>query len=182
MVQRAAVFILAAGVSIFGTPERDVSICVEGKADLPSNSLYSAENTAAAIYSVIGIRLRWHTGTSCLDTQYPIRITVVDHAPKEAPADVLAYAHPYDGQHILVIYDRISRLKCYCDRNPAMGYVLAHEIAHLFEGVVRHSQKGIMKAHWERADYEAMLKRSLRFAPEDISLIHLGLKTWTARR
>jgi hypothetical protein len=37
-------------------------------------------------------------------------------------------------------------------RDALLGYVLAHEIGHVLEGLVRHSGAGVMKASWNRAD------------------------------
>jgi hypothetical protein len=54
--------------------------------------------------------------------------------------------------------------------------VLTHEITHILQGVSRHSKSGVMKAHWDAVDYQDMTWRALAFAPEDIELIHLGLR------
>jgi hypothetical protein len=183
MILRAAVVILATGIAAFGvTKGRDVSICLEGNADLPPGSLDFAANKASAIYYPIGVRLRWHVRPSCQTSHDLVRITIVDQERPDSPPDAMAYAYPYEGRHVLVMYPRVRRLECYCERNPALGYVLAHEIAHVLEGISRHSASGILKAHWERADYEAMLNGSLWFAKEDVSLIQLGLNTLLVRR
>jgi hypothetical protein len=57
-----------------------------------------------------------------------------------------------------------------------MAHVLVHEIAHVLEGIDRHSRTGIMKVRWDDRDYFEMLRNPLPFAPEDADLIHLGLK------
>jgi hypothetical protein len=53
-----------------------------------------------------------------------------------------------------------------------LAYVMAHEIGHVLQGVSRHSQEGVMKAHTPNAH---ALTSKLRFAHEDVSLIHSGL-------
>jgi hypothetical protein len=182
MIRRATLCILATGIAVFGANGRDVSICLEGNADLPPGSLDFAANRASAIYYAFGVRLRWHVRPNCEASHDVVRITIADQEPQDAPGDAMAYAHPYEGRHVLVMYGRVRRLECYCERNPALGYVLAHEIAHVLEGISRHSESGILKAHWDRADFEAMLNGSLRFAKEDVSLIQLGLNTLLAGR
>ena len=62
-----------------------------------------------------------------------------------------------------------------------LSYVLAHEIAHILQGVDRHSETGIMKASWDEGDYFDMGRGRLKFTPSDIDLIHLGLDARKAR-
>ena len=62
-----------------------------------------------------------------------------------------------------------------------LGHVMAHEIAHILQGVARHSERGIMKERWESSDYKQMLKGSLRFTEHDAILIKLGLEVMAAQ-
>jgi predicted Zn-dependent protease len=52
-----------------------------------------------------------------------------------------------------------------------LGYVLAHEIAHVLQGIARHSATGIMRARWTDNDLRQMGIRVLAFTPEDVQLI-----------
>ena len=56
-----------------------------------------------------------------------------------------------------------------------LAHVMAHEITHVLEGIGRHSQTGVMRAHWRGGDYREMRSKPLPFAPEDVCLIHEGL-------
>jgi len=49
-----------------------------------------------------------------------------------------------------------------------LAHVMVHEIAHLLEGVARHSQTGVMKAHWDGYDLMQMAVTPLPFDPEDM--------------
>ena len=51
-----------------------------------------------------------------------------------------------------------------------------HEITHVLEGVNRHSETGIMKAHWDTMDWRTMRHSFLPFADEDLRLIHAWIK------
>jgi hypothetical protein len=51
---------------------------------------------------------------------------------------------------------------------------MAHEIAHVLEGICRHSREGVMKAHWTDADLGEMFARPLPFSFVDAELIHTG--------
>ena len=63
-----------------------------------------------------------------------------------------------------------------------MAYVLAHELAHAMQGVARHSESGILKAHWSNADCVEMAFHTLAFTQFDVELIHRGLAFQLANR
>ncbi len=58
---------------------------------------------------------------------------------------------------------------------------MAHELGHVLEGIVRHSDSGIMKAQWNTRDRLQMLVHPLSFSSADVDLIELGLARMTAR-
>ena len=61
---------------------------------------------------------------------------------------------------------------------PALlAHVLVHEIAHILQGINRHSDEGVMKAHWDANDYHLMQSKPLFFTPKEIDLIQLGVAT-----
>jgi hypothetical protein len=45
----------------------------------------------------------------------------------------------------------------------------------VLEGTDRHSQNGIMKAHWDSFDFGKMMARHLEFTAEDVVLIRRGI-------
>lgn len=57
-----------------------------------------------------------------------------------------------------------------------LAHVLAHEIAHIIEGTNRHSDGGVMKAHWDLIDLHQMYRKPLPFTEFDVVLIHKGLE------
>ena len=61
-----------------------------------------------------------------------------------------------------------------------LAHVLVHEITHILQGITRHSETGIMKAHWTPEDYEEMQLRPLSFTRKDIELIQIGLASPTS--
>ena len=62
-----------------------------------------------------------------------------------------------------------------------LAHVPAHEIAHILQGVSRHSASGVMKAGFGAADHNKMKRKGLGFTNEDIDLIHIGLDKRQAR-
>lgn len=59
-----------------------------------------------------------------------------------------------------------------------LGHVLAHEITHILQGIDRHSQEGVMKAHWTTEDIVQMARQPLPFEQKDVMLIHRGLERY----
>ena len=95
----------------------------------------------------------------------------------------MAYAQPYEGVHIVVLYYRIeANTDGPTQASTFLAHVMTHEITHLLQGFSRHSETGVMKAHWDASDFMQMAHRPLPFAPEDIDLIHRGLQLRAAGR
>jgi hypothetical protein len=53
---------------------------------------------------------------------------------------------------------------------------MAHEIAHVLEGVSRHSADDVMKEQWDDHDRHEMTFRTLPFATIDTELILAALR------
>ena len=87
----------------------------------------------------------------------------------------LAYTNTSD-QHIEVLYDRIAAMVERIVLPKLLGHVLAHEIAHVLEGVARHSDTGILKARWDEHDVHDLAWKPLAFASEDVEWILRGVK------
>jgi hypothetical protein len=134
-----------------------------------------AQVTASRMFAGIGVFLQWRGTRNCGEGAN-IVIELRSATPRDFQPGDLAQAFPYEKTHIRVFYDRVQS-----SAEPAMlaqllAHVLVHEITHMLEGVSRHSDTGVMKAHWDGKDYVAMGSKPLPFAPEDIRLIHNGIK------
>jgi hypothetical protein len=108
----------------------------------------------------------------------PIVLQLEESTGYRGGPDALAYAMPYKdfGTCIHVFVDRVTAR----NRDPAfarvlLAHVMAHEIAHVLECSVRHSEDGVMKARWSRNDYQRMKWRPLSFAPEDVESLRRGV-------
>jgi len=143
--------------------------------------LLRAEALATHIMATAGVELEWRGSRPAGADRLSERLTVViDFKRAESAHDhpgALAYARPYEGVHIVLLFDRLE--------NPSAGnflkasilaHVMAHEITHALQGFERHSATGVMKAHWDESDYASMLRRPLPFTAEDIDLIQRGLR------
>ena len=138
-----------------------------------------ARATAAAIFGEIGVAVYWAKseaparGAAC----FPIDIQIDRDSPTKLQRDAMAFALPYShgGTQIHVFLDRVLQHRSQGQDGVVLGYVMAHEIGHVLEGISRHSTEGVMKAHWHNEDFAAMFTCSLAFAATDMELIQTGL-------
>jgi hypothetical protein len=158
-----------------------VRACVHSKNYVSFSVLGNAETIAARIFATAGVALEWRgIGSAACRNSDGVRTVVLDFQIDTAPSDhpgALAYALPYEGSHMVVLFDRLGRSAG--GPGPVstlLAHVMAHEITHLLEGVARHSRTGVMKAHWDRDDLMQMAYEPLPFALEDIELIQRGLR------
>jgi hypothetical protein len=169
--------LLAGG--LFAAGPCAVEAHVSNTAAMNPAALFQAKATAVEIFAEAGMRLHWlkaaprPNGSGC---SKPIEIRFETKTPAEERPAALAYAMPYlaDGASIYVYVDRVTVMARPNHLGALLGHVLAHEIAHVLEGVSRHSESGVMKARWEKDDLSAMEIRPLRFADTDLILLQAG--------
>jgi hypothetical protein len=172
----AAVLVTVTGgwaSNVRNIPESVVTVCLE-HAEGPT--FYVARETANGILKEAGVRLQWQAEDRfCAAAANGIVITVLPETPADMRPGALAYAMPYGRGGVVLFYDRVIHT-VRSDRAPVLlGYVLAHEIVHVLQGIERHSDMGIMKARWSGFDYDDMRRGRLQLTTADISLIHGGL-------
>jgi hypothetical protein len=149
-----------------------MTVCME----TTQETLMGVRPLASAMFARIGLRIDWHEPDSCPAGASAIHVRFSSGATRVygASSHALAFAQPFEGT-IVVFLDRVQALK----RNgtpSVMAHVLVHEIAHVLEGIDRHSATGIMKARWDDRDYDEMRSKPPAFAQEDVTLIYNGLK------
>ncbi len=184
-IRTLATVMAAAGICAWGerpkasATEYSVIVCMNAGARTVGWG--AALPHASTLFGEIGVRIDWRYGPHDCDSVPGIVVTLLDETPTTKQQDALAYAQPYEGVHIEVFYDRI-REKMGDARAPhLLAYVLAHEIAHILQGVSRHSETGIMKAVWGHGDYFDMAHDRMKFSQIDITLIRLGLDSRRTR-
>jgi hypothetical protein len=158
--------------------------------DGSSEFLKPGKRLASIIFAKIGVHLHWHVGElpatlsdACVTPiQKVIGVRTLEHAPESAARDALASARIVGstGTEITVYRDRLQGFldghsKLAGVAGVGIGYVLTHELAHVMQGVARHSEFGILKAQWSNGDFEEMIFIKLAFTNLDVVLIHRGL-------
>jgi len=154
-----------------------VTVCMDMFADAV---VARAQGEASTMFAEIPIAIAWRSGRPCQAFD-AIHIHLSSRVPAGVPAGVLALAHPYQGIYIELFYDRIVNMAGPSILPHLLAHVLVHEITHILQGLARHSETGIMKANWNEEDILHMGLHPLRFAPEDVELVQLALKSRTRR-
>jgi hypothetical protein len=151
----------------------EVTVCIDRIGKPP---IFHAQAIAARIYDQIGIAIHWNRHTpECTAARNAIVVNILDETPPALHAGSLAVSAPFQGKDVVLYYDRV-RAAGGDGFSILLGYVLAHEIAHIAQGITRHSEEGILKSHWDGRDRSLMRRAALRFTEEDIDLIRRGLR------
>ena len=172
--------LLARAVAQGGTPQEKVAVYVQNNAGVSFEVRVLAQSLATQMFARIGVKLEFPPGRPAGHTSSrKIVVELADKTPPDFQPGALAYATPYEGQHIRIFCDRIGTENL-SPRFYLLAHVLVHEISHLLEGTCWHSDHGIMKAKWTGEDLAQMQRRPLGFTDEDIRLIHSGLSSVTS--
>ena len=161
---------ISARGAIAGTTDQRVVVCSRAVSDF---DLIQGRMVAKNIFAEIGVALELKT------KQCPAEAIRIQWSMDTDPKDhrgALAYALPYQGIKIVVFVDRVRHMNEPQVRGIVLGHVLAHVIGHILQGVVWHSDAGVMKAVFTKEDTGQMAHRPLSFLPDDEKLIHAGIE------
>ena len=148
------------------------------------STVWEARQKASSILERAGVKVKWaKSGNRAAGVA--VRVVLAETTPEELMPGALAIAYPYSGcgKSIRVFADRIRQMTGgrFREETALLGYVLAHEIAHVLQGVDRHSDAGVMKAGWSHEDRTAIYTGRMRFEEEDVRLLRLGLLAGACR-
>jgi hypothetical protein len=152
-----------------------VVVCLESGIQL-EYKVDKAEILASLMFRQAGVVIEWRASARACRAQGQRAIVVhlLENAPPDTGLQALARAYPFEGVRFDVFLDRISGARP-DPRSVLLAHVLVHEITHILQNAARHSETGVMKAHWGSDDYRQMYFKPLPFTAGDIELIHLGL-------
>ncbi len=165
-----------------------IQIWVYNYARVPAETLARAERKASWIFRDARVPIEWIDcplspdevlqHLACLapasPTRLALRILPEDMAGKlglegTAAGSVIV---PQDGQfgtfaqvRWRVVQGVARRLRVV--ESQILGQVMAHEIGHLLLGIERHSETGLMQAHWDLPDVRQLLQGTLLFTPRE---------------
>lgn len=151
-----------------------VNVCIEY--DSEPRAVQIAQSVATRLLAATDVNLRWQTGFRACPAN-GVRITLAPHSTSREHPGAYGYASPYEKSRIHIFADRIAA----AEPGPAMaqllGHVLAHEITHILQAIVRHSETRLMRAHWSPEDHVRMRQHLLGWDATDREIIHAGLAT-----
>jgi hypothetical protein len=159
-----------------GLHAQTIRVYVQDSVGVCPADLNRATTEAAALLAPADVRIEWRHGgpkSGDPDSLRPILVHIMSDIPEGHSPGALAFAQAFEGIHMTVLYNRVLKIET---PHVVLGYVLAHEVTHLLEGISRHSATGVMKAHWGWAEYSAMRRGTFVLSNEDIDLIRLGME------
>jgi hypothetical protein len=156
----------------------EVTVYMQGSSVVPAVALNRARVLANEMFASVDVKIDWRTGQptrSLSRSEKPIVVEMTTDTPRELKPGALAFAGPYEEVQIDVFYDRV-RAATGPELTPnVLAHVLVHEITHILQRTCRHSETGVMKAHWNHEDFMEMRMKPLSFTEEDVQLIRAGL-------
>jgi hypothetical protein len=179
----AMVLAAVVGSSVWAKPVSQdsapvITVCMDQFTN--ASVAYRAQGEASRMFLAVPVRIAWSSGRACTAID-AIHVHLSDKTPAALNPGALAHALPYQGTYIEIFYDRVEAAAGPEILPNLLAHVLVHEITHILQGIARHSDTGIMKAHWTVADFREMGVHPLRFTPEDVQLIQLALQSRTER-
>lgn len=160
-----------------------VVVRVEDTALVSRIVLMRAQIAAARMIASAGVRVEWtnrkparRDGLTCDQTRrQEVLVRLVPGKIRTASSEAFAMAAPYasSGIRVTIFHGEVVRAsgRQFRLESAILAHVLAHEITHVIEGIVRHSDTGIMRAHWTASELNAMEEKPLLFADVDRELI-----------
>jgi hypothetical protein len=177
--------------------ELAVTIQIHDYCHVSRQSLTRASKIVTAMYERIGVRTEWigvleqserHPGSARRDSvsQVPIaQVTLIILTPKMAARghvdeNALGFAAvPEEGMGRIAyaIYDRVRdrAARAAMNEDDLLGFVMAHEIAHLMLPRGAHTDGGLMRGHWDVRDFQRIDVLKLGFSPEQADEIRSTL-------
>ena len=136
----AMVILATKGTSMLGgevdkPKQHQLTVCMRRDTDFAV--IYPAQMFAVKLFAEIGLKLRWRD--SCSASLDVIKVAISNHTAESEHPGTVAYALPYEGSHIVVLYDRVKLGVPHTYVSQVLAYVLVHEISHVIEGIDRHS-------------------------------------------
>ena len=145
-------------------------------ASAPADVLSAARHELVGIFARAGIQIVWHDETSAAPPAYRFAVKIVPHSLNygHAKPHVMGVAlRETRGTIVYVFFGRVEGF-ARAHRIPNgtfLAHVIAHEVGHLLLPRGWHSQRGLMRGTWDRAQVEGAVRGELTFTPDEIRTI-----------
>lgn len=176
-----------------------VNLHVIDYAEVPKNTLIQAEQVVTNIFHQVGVDIVWlHVPVPSGKKRNPpastqpvtpsgphMRISIYPQSMAKPLEDrlgnmdhVFGFAprtEKQSGRWIYIFYHRVEELvrkrRLQEHRTRILGLAMAHELGHLLLPFHSHSRKGIMRAQWNRQDFQLAAHGNLGFTPKQAELV-----------
>lgn len=173
-----------------------IVLVVVNEGEVHETVLARAKAEAARTYRLLGITLVWsrtieYSGPPRLLVNIvskPNDVSTLRHelAAKSAHAGVLGVAPGHQDRRDLAVWAFYARIQDTAamlglDSGVLLGHVIAHELGHLLLPYDSHSQTGIMRAGWDKAQATNAVMGTLAFDGGQSALIRRSVARLTAK-
>ena len=176
-----------------------IHLYVYNYAQVSEKTLREAENQAGEIFRKIGVTILWvqvppmsgekqleflsrrSQNSSGLDLRISIPLpltvkTMEKHLGRQDHVFGLSmYSKDKPGHLAYVFYHRVEDFvrarNLHEHKARLLGLAIAHEIGHLLLPLYPHSSRGVMRARWDRQDFELAARGNLEFTPKQTEII-----------
>jgi hypothetical protein len=147
-------------------------------AGVPSSVAVDAASEVTRLYAAVGVSTIWRAAAPSDDRSDVIRVIVLPHETgilSHRADTVMGAAVSTPGStRLAYVYYRPVRAEA--ERHAAsisqvLACAIAHEIGHLLIPEAGHSPAGLMRARWQRDDFERANQGRMRFSAEQSALI-----------
>jgi hypothetical protein len=163
----AAITITSAQMGQAASPT--VTACLSGFNE--HGEIHAARLVANRILAQAAVSIDWREGHCPAGV---LRIAALWDTPDRLKPGAFASALSSQEGYIDVYADRISRAER-TTRPFLLGYILAHEITHILQGVVWHADRGVMKAERTPDDLTSIRRMRVNLTDLDVQMIHDGI-------
>jgi hypothetical protein len=153
-----------------------LQLLIVNDAQVPADVLSAARQEAVSIFTRAGIEIVWHDEAPTAPADYRFAVKIVPHSfgyLAEKPHVMGVALRETRGTLVYAFFGRVSNF-ARAQRIPSgtmLAHVIAHEVGHLLLPKGWHSERGLMRGSWDRAQVENAARGALTFTPEEIRTI-----------
>jgi hypothetical protein len=147
-------------------------------AGAPAAIVDKAEGELTRMFDEIGVHVEWVGADRRANSSAAVRIILVarDAGHLRHTRHVVMGATIWTDEGTPVVYVFYRRVEAEAQRYTVslalvLACALAHEVGHVLMPEGGHSEAGLMRACWNRDDFNSADRGQLRFVPEQVALI-----------
>jgi hypothetical protein len=153
-------------------------------AGAPAAIVGQAERELTRMFDEIGVHVEWRRADRHADSRAAVRLILVAREAGDLrhTRDVVMGATIWTDEGTPVVYVFYRRVEAEARRYTVslalvLASALAHEVGHVLMPDGGHSEAGLMRACWNRDDFNSVDRGQLRFIPEQVALIRGSVRS-----